>query len=150
MLSAAFPVPETSIVLFPGRRGSAISKDMAVKTFSKLMNKAWQDVAEHGRAQSLPERQLVFDDAARTILVASVNPRFAGGQGLMTDTDLAEAVIGIVYYMLQEGYYTTKYSVARVSRGGRRLLLGDIELFGDPDQERAMVLAYDNITLVAS
>ena len=130
MLSAAFPVPETSIVLFPGSRGFAIPKNMAVKTFAKLMNRAWRDVAEHGHATRFPERQVVFDDPAHMRAVASVHSRLAGAEGLMTDTDLAEAVIGIVYYMLQEGFYATKYSMARLNRGGRRLLLGDVELFG--------------------
>ena len=129
LLSAAFPVPETSIVLFPGNRGPAMPKNMAVKTFAKLMNRAWRDVAEHGRALRFPEYQVVFDDPAKTRAVASVHSKLAGAEGLMTDTDLAEAVIGIVYYVLQEGFYATKYSVARVNRGGRRLL-GDIELFG--------------------
>ena len=54
--------------------------------------------------------------------------RFARGAVVTTDTDIVETVIGVVYYMLRFGFFSTRYTVARSDHSGRRNLITDIEL----------------------
>ena len=98
-----------------------------------LINKAWQRVANHGRAQNFAQPHLIVMDEPGIREVASVSTKFRGTVGLITDTDLVEAVTGIAYYMLQQGFFAMKFSIARAGRGGKRTVLGDFEFYRDHD-----------------
>lgn len=57
-------------------------------------------------------------------------PRMDGSRPLTTASDMVESAIGIVYYMLQHGFFATTINIVRpeASAGGRRVPVGEIKV----------------------
>ena len=50
------------------------------------------------------------------------------GENLVTSSTIADAIVGIVYYMLHEGFSTTKITMLRPTWAGKRIRVGTINI----------------------
>ena len=64
--------------------------------------------------------------ASQTTCWVRLPPRMESATSLFTETDLVEASVGIVYYMVQDRFYATKITAVRPNSSGKRILVGEI------------------------
>jgi len=70
-----------------------------------------------------------------------------GGRSLVTSTDLAEAVTGMVYYILAaQAAFATTVTIVKPNGAGRRVPIGSIEI--QSGQPRVEIGGSANDTLV--
>ncbi|KAL8722572.1 MAG: hypothetical protein Q9225_000968 [Loekoesia sp. 1 TL-2023] len=124
-LSAPFPVPDTDVTLLVGRRGIDLAPATVIWPLNYLINEAWQAIALNHYVQ--PIGQLQATDDSHRVLV-QMRPRMSGTTPLVTDSNLVEATTGIVYYMLQEGWFGTTVTVVRPNQSGRRIPVCEIQI----------------------
>jgi len=143
--SAPFPIPDTHIALLVGPRGAPLNSAEVILILNGLLNLAWQDVAVYHRVRPVPEIN------SRSHLpggvVAALRPRMNGGRSQVTSTDLAEAVTGLVYYILAaHAAFATTVTIVKPNGAGRRVPIGSIEIQGG--QPRVEIGGSTNDTLV--
>jgi len=128
-LPAPFPIPDTQITLLVGPRGAALDSANVILILNGLLNLAWQDVAVHHRVRHVPATNSRRDLPGG--VVTAFRPRMNGGRSLVTSTDLAEAVTGMVYYILAtQAAFVTTVTIVKPDEAGRRVPIGSIEIQG--------------------
>ena len=138
-LSAPFPVPSTQMILLMGLRGVDLPLGDTVLSLQTLLDKAWQDVATFRYVQPVPEWSRGIHITSD--LVLTVRPRMHEGRSLLTDTDLIEAAVGLVDYMLREGAHATTAALVRPNNKRRRVNVGEIEIeLGQPSLKSVSTL----------
>ena len=93
-----------------------------------LIGYSWVRLASTQKVGRVGE--IVSADDSGTVQV-TMEPRMEPPipyQPLTTSTDVVEAAIGIVYFMLAHGFFTTKIIVLRPDERGRRIPVGDIKI----------------------
>lgn len=85
---------------------------------------AWKGVALSG--EPIPVADSRIQDEQHIVHV-KVIPRKEGSSSLMTSTDLIEAALGVVYYMVQEGFFATTVTIVK-PRAGRRVPVGEFHI----------------------
>ena len=126
-LPSPFPVPDTQLTLLVGPRGAALDSAEVILVLNGLFNLAWQDLAVHHRVRLVP------DTRSRCHLpgevVATMRPRINNGRSQVTSTDLAEAVTGMVYYILAvQAAFATTVTIVKPNVAGIRVPIGSIEI----------------------
>ena len=143
-LSVPFVVPETDMTLLIGSRGADLLRAAVVLSLDQAIAVMWRDVAIRGQAQ--PVRDLASEitvfGARFWIIVSS---RKSSGVSFFTGTDLVEAVIGTVYYMVPNGFFATKITAVRPDGGGRRIPVGEIELSVERPRDGGVVLGNNSL-----
>lgn len=125
-LSAPFVVPNTHITLLIGSRGADLKRSPVVQTLDNLIGDTWRSVAINGRAGRI--QQITFYSRHPDEMFEGImRPRRNGAVSLFTETDLVETLIGVVYYMVQNGFYATKFTMVRSDGRGRRTVIGELE-----------------------
>ncbi|KAL8676503.1 MAG: hypothetical protein Q9224_007281, partial [Gallowayella concinna] len=128
-LSAPTPVPATNIILLPGPLGAALNLAEVILTLNSLISSAWQSVAVNQRPE--PVREQTWHSLLRERVSVTMRPRMDGNVPLVTDTELAEAAFGIVYYILvQERASATTFTIVKPNRLGKRTPIAEIEIRG--------------------
>jgi len=129
-LSAPFPIPDTDLTLLIGSRGANLNFAKVVLILNGLLNLAWQDVAVNHRVRPMPEAN--SGSHLPDGLVVAFRPRMHDGTSLVTATELAEAMTGMVYYILAaQAAFATTVTIVRPNQAGRRVPIGSIEIRGD-------------------
>ena len=62
------------------------------------------------------------------IKIAVESEKGPDGESFVTSSTIADAIVGIVYYMLHEGFSTTKITMVRPSQAGKRIRVGTIHI----------------------
>lgn len=126
-LSAPFVVPTTKLTLLIGPHGADLKRSPVVQSLDNLIRDVWRSVAINGRANKIDS--ITFDSRHPDEMFWGImRPRRNGAGSLFTETDLVETTIGIVYYMVQHGFYATKFTVVRSDGRGRRTVIGEVEI----------------------
>lgn len=118
------------MTLVVGPRGAALDSAEVILILNGLLNSAWQDMAVHRHVRRVPERN------SRSHLpggvVATLRPRIYDGRSQVTSTDLAEAVTGMVYYILaKQAAFATTVTIEKPNEAGRKVAIGSIEIKGE-------------------
>lgn len=125
-LSDSFPVPDSDLILLFGPH-TAISPNNHIRVpqlLIQFLEKAWVLVAENCRVVSFPRG--VLNSGSVQILL---EPRLdTDSSPLMTSTMAADAVVGILYYMLWHGFFGSKVSLAWPDSRGKRYVVGTIDI----------------------
>ena len=125
-LSAPFVVPETQMALLFGSGGVKLSQLAIIAGLDEMIGRAWRNVAINGRAQ--PMMGDVFEiTSPQSTCWLQLRPRMERATSMFTETDLVEASVGIVYYMIQNGFYATKITAVRPNVRGIRIAVGEID-----------------------
>ena len=129
--SSAIPgpwnVPGTSMTLYFSSRELGLPPEYVIWPLNILIGHSWVSFASTHRVGRVGE--IVSTDESDTVQV-TMKPRMEPPipyRYLATDTDVVEAAVGIVYFMLTHGFFTTKIIVLRPD-GGVRIPVGDIEI----------------------
>ena len=130
-LPPPFPVPETDITLLIGARGGDLPRAPVIQALDGMVSKGYIDFAIHRHARSLPQQTAMIQDASGTTYVI-MRPRMSSGVSLLTTTDLVETAVGIVYYMVQNGFFATTITALRPNDSERRIAVGEMEIRMDP------------------
>ncbi|KAG7005792.1 hypothetical protein G7Y79_00018g045990 [Physcia stellaris] len=126
-LSAPFVVPTTKLTLLIGPHGADLKRSPVVQSLDGLISDAWRRVAINGRAAKLVS--ITFGSRhPDEMFWGIIRPRRNEAGSLFTESDLVETTVGIVYYMVQHGFYATKVTVARSDERGRRTVIGEVEI----------------------
>ena len=126
-LSAPFVVPTTRLTLLIGPHGADLKRSPVVQSLDNLIRDVWRSVAINGRANKIDS--LTFDSRHPDEMFWGImRPRRNGAGSLFTETDLVETTIGIIYFMVQHGFYATKFTVVRSDGRGRRTVIGEVEI----------------------
>ena len=104
-----------------------LSELIIVMALDEMIGRAWRHVAINGHAQSIMRSEALELTVAHTTYWTLVRPRMESATSLFTGTDVVEASIGIVYYMVQTGFYATKITAVRPYSSGKRIVVGEIE-----------------------
>lgn len=133
--SSPFPIPNTQLTLLVGPRGAALDSAEVIIVLNGLLDLAWQDLAVFHRVRPVPGTN------SRSHLpggvVATLQPRIHYGRSQVASTDLAEAVTGLVYYILAtQASFVTTVTIVKPNAAGTRVPIGSIEIqVGQPGVE---------------
>lgn len=75
-----------------------------------------------------------------------LRPRMNGATSLFTETDMVETAVGIVYYMVQNGFFAAKITAVRRDSRGQRTVKGEMEF--SVDRPRIGALGPGNGSLI--
>ena len=126
-LSAPFVVPDTQMTLLFSSGGVKLIELAIIMALDEMIGRAWRNVAINRRAQPIMRGEASEITAAHTICWMLVRPRMESVTSLLTEIDVVEASVGIVYYMVQNGFYATKITAVRPNSSGKRIVVGEIE-----------------------
>ena len=121
-------VPGTSMTLYFSSRELGLPPEYVIWPLNILIGCRWISFASTQRVGRVGE--IVSTDDSDTVQV-TMKPRMEPPipyQPLTTDTDVVEAAVGIVFFMLTHGFFTTKIIVLRPNERGLRIPVGDIEI----------------------
>lgn len=144
-LSAPFAVPETDMTILIGYRGVDLMRAAVILGLDQMIAGVWRDVAINGRAQPMEQFIAEITGPDGTFWV-TMRPRMDEATSLFTETDYVKTAVGIVYYMVQHGFYATTITAVRPNDSGRRVPVGEMELsLGRPSTD---ALAFGNASLI--
>lgn len=127
-LTAPFPVPESDMTLLVGARGEDLTEIAVVLGLDEMIRRAWRNLAINGRPQPVETGTMRLSGIGDDVFWVVVRPRMNGATSLMTETDFVETAVGIVYYMVLNGFFATKITAVRRESSGKRAVKGEIEL----------------------
>lgn len=116
------------MTLYFSFRELALPPTCVISPLDTLIGYGWVSFASTQRVGRVGET--VYTDDSDTVQV-KVEPRMEPPipyRPLTTDTDVVEAAVGIVYFMANYGFFTTKIIVLRPDERGVRIPVGDIEI----------------------
>lgn len=125
-LSASFPVPETDLTLLIGSRGVDLPRAPLIQATDGLMIKAFRDVIINHGVQTMNEISGEVEDESGWTSIR-LRPRMRGNTSLFTNTDMMEMAVGVVYYMVNNGFFATTITAVRADRRGKRSPVGSME-----------------------
>lgn len=85
-----------------------------------------------------------FPDVANpegSIEISVESEKGPDGENFVTTSTIADTIVGIVYYMLHEGFSTTKITMVRPSQAGKRMRVGNIYI---SERQRVEILRGTN------
>ena len=116
------------MTLYFSSRELGLPPEYVIWPLNTLIGYRWISFASTQRVGRVGE--IVSTDDSDTVQV-TMKPRMEPPipyESLTTDTDVVEAAVGIVFYMLTHGFFTTKIIVLRPDERGVRIPVGDIEI----------------------
>lgn len=126
---AVVPVEDTDVILVIGRRGVDVPLGELVLTLQTPIMRAWRDVASNHRV--LPVVYSTWYSPFSSRVAVILRPRKLGVVPLVTDTDLVEALIGYIYYLLQDqSCGAVNITIVRPDSMGVKTPVGEIEIRG--------------------
>ena len=107
---------------------SSLPPEYVIWPLNTLIGRCWLSFAS---TQSVGRvGTMVSTDDSDTVQV-TIEPKMEPPipyQPLTTNTDVVEAAVGIVYFMVPHGFFATKIIVLRPDERGTRIPVGDIEI----------------------
>lgn len=123
------PVEDTDVILVIGRRGVDVPLGELVLTLQTPIIRAWRDVASNHRV--LPVAHSTWHSPFSSRVTVMLRPKKLGIESLVTDTDLVEALIGYIFYLLQDHPSgAVKITIVRPDARGAKIPVGEIEIRG--------------------
>ena len=113
------------MTLYVGDRGIDLPLEAVISPLNTLIGKAWVDVAGTHRVQLVGET--IYTDPTGIVQMI-MQPRTSNGLPLTTDTDVVEAAVGVLYYMLMYGCFATIFTFWRPDESGLRTPVGEIHV----------------------
>ena len=127
----------------------ALPPEYVIWPLNILIGYGWISFASTQRVGSVDE--MVYTDDSDTVKV-TVKPVMEPPipyRSLMTDTDIVEAAVGIVYFMSRRGFFTTNIIVMRPDERGLRIPVGDIEIVDKQSSFRQVSFGNTSLTETA-
>ena len=129
-LSAQFPVPETDMTLFVGSRGVDVQQSSAVRALDSMISRSYVRVANAHRVRPVERTTSKVEDYSGTLSVITMS-RLRRGVWLFDDTDLVEMAVGVVFYMVNAGFFMTTITAVGPDHMGQSIPVGDMEIAMD-------------------
>ena len=146
-----FPVPESDLTLLfgPHRALPANSEKWITYMLIQVIEKAWQLLVENKRAVPFPFFGKIVPPAKLSVIIEP-RTRPDGRTPLLTSSMVADAAVGIVYYMLAQGFFGSAISVVWPDSRGIRIVVATIHIRHDPDIKPPNEIAVTNVSNVAA
>ena len=121
-----FPVPESDLYLIFGPQTPVAHhlRKSIPQSLLRFFEHAFLLVTENGKVMPFPE----VTNPEGSIEISVESEKGPNGENFVTSSTIADAIVGIVYYMLHEGFSTTKITMVRPSEAGKRMRVGTIHI----------------------
>ena len=128
-----FPVPETDLFLIFGPKTPVAPhlRRLIPQSLLGFFEHAFILVTEHGIPMPFPDST----NAQGSLEISVESEKNPDGTNILLSSTVADATIGIIYYMLHEGFSTTKITLVRPSTTGKRIRAGTIDIRKRPGVE---------------
>lgn len=115
-------MPDTDLLLLFGIRSTIppIERKRVPQILLAYFETAWTLVAENGHEMPFPSTS-----KNEGSIGTAFEPRYgADGTSLATSSTIADAIVGIVSYMRQDGFFGSRVSLIRPDVSGKRTVIG--------------------------
>ena len=123
-----FPVPDSDLILIFGPL-TAVAPTLR-NWIPHALLRVWEDafllVTENKKVMPFPD--ITYRDSIHPIQISVESEKGPNGKNLVVSSTMADAITGIMYYMLHEGFSTTKINLVRPNQVGRRMRVGLINI----------------------
>ena len=124
-----FNVPDTDVTLLFGRPlTNPPTKQRILLLLVNLFQLLYENIVIHG--VDVPFSGCRFDSPESSLELES---RMQGATPLLSARTAADAITGIVFYMLKEGFVATDITIIKPNESGRRSAVGTLSIRRNPE-----------------